>query len=72
MAPSAFTHHNQPPTLNPGETEKTISPLTKNPTTVLSGASSNKANPIAIEQKQEMLSKTELAPDWVWDYGIMG
>ena len=67
-----LTRYNQSPTIKTREIKKNVSTLSKHSTNGVPNSSSNKSDYEAMAQKQEMLNETDLAPDWVWEYGIMG
>ncbi len=72
MALTIPTHYNQPPANRFTQPQADISIPNKTSTPISSDFSSGKSDHAAMMRKQEMLSKTDLAPDWVWEYGIMG
>ncbi|MBX2864630.1 MAG: hypothetical protein KTR27_13865 [Leptolyngbyaceae cyanobacterium MAG.088] len=72
MTGSVITHYNQSLRTRTRATEKSVSTLAMNFTTVSAGSNSHQSDHETMGQQQELLRKEELAPDWVWEYGIMG
>ncbi|MEM9807893.1 MAG: hypothetical protein AAF959_21715 [Cyanobacteria bacterium P01_D01_bin.56] len=71
MSPTHFTVYDQPNVVKPTTSDKHVTP-SKQSINAPSEISGSELEHQRLMKQQALMDKADLAPDWVWEYGIMG
>lgn len=71
MSPTHITAYEQPNVVKITTQDKQVT-APKQPINVSPEISGSELEHQRLMKQQALMDKTDLAPDWVWEYGIMG